>query len=166
MFIIVSIVKWNLINLNLSPFVQAFNEMGYGWASTLTNGIILISAISVMGGTYYGCMQILISLSNAKEAPTLFSSVNSKGLYKSAWLAIAIIGIFVVALSFFLGTKLFSYLISSSSYFSFFNWIINLITYLRWLNKKNENDISTSPLIKGRWGAYNYNNCYYDFNSA
>ncbi len=105
MFVIVSIVKWNQINLTLSPFVQTFNKMGYGWASVLTNGIILIATISVMGGSYYGCMQILVSLSNAKEAPKLFSIVNSKGFYKGAWLAIAIFGAFVVILSFFFRNK-------------------------------------------------------------
>ena len=153
MFVVVSIVKWNLINLTLSPFVQTFNKMGYGWASVLTNGIILIATISVMGGTYYGCMQILVSLSSAKEAPKLFSITNRKGFYKSAWLAIALFGAIVVVSSFFLGTKLFSYLISASSYFSFFNWIVNFITYLKWLNKKIETDIYKSPLIKGRYGA-------------
>lgn len=56
-------------------------------------------------------------------------------------------------LAFVLGTKLFNYLISSSSYFTFFNWIVNLVTYIVWLGKRDKNEIYDSPLINGRLAA-------------
>jgi L-asparagine transporter-like permease len=153
MFVIVSTVEWGSINTNISPFVQSFNKMGYGWASTLVNGVILIATFSVMIGTYYGCVQMLVSLAGAKEAPKILKSSTEKGTYKYSWLTTAFISILVVLTAFALGTKLFNYLISSSSYFSFFNWIINLITYIIWLRKRKENEIYDSPLIKGSLGA-------------
>ncbi|MFL0198525.1 amino acid permease [Clostridium sp. WILCCON 0269] len=153
MFIIVSTVKWNLMNTNISPFVQSFNKMGYKWASTLTNAVILIATLSVMSGTYYSCVQILVSLSSASESPKIFKNTTQRGFYRNAWIATGLLPLLVVLISFVLGTKLFNYLISSSSYFSFFNWIINLITYIIWLKKRSEKEIYNSPLIKGRLGT-------------
>ena len=153
MFVIICTVDWNLINTDISPFVQSFNNIGYGWASTLINAVILISTFSVMIGTYYGCVQILTSLAEANKAPQILKSSTEKGIYKYSWLTTGLISILVVLIAFALGTKLFNYLISSSSYFSFFNWIINLITYTIWLKKKEKNEIYNSPLIKGRLSA-------------
>jgi L-asparagine transporter-like permease len=153
MFVIICTVDWNLINTDISPFVQSFNNIGYGWASTLVNAVILISTFSVMIGTYYGCVQMLTSLAEAKKAPQILRSSTEKGIYKYSWLATGFVSILVVLIAFALGTKLFNYLISSSSYFSFFNWITNLITYTIWLKKREKNEIYTSPLIKGRVSA-------------
>lgn len=153
MFVIVSTVEWDSINTDISPFVQSFNNIGYGWASTLVNAVILISTFSVMIGTYYGCVQMLTSLAEAKKAPQILRSSTEKGIYKYSWLVTGFISILVVLIAFALGTKLFNYLISSSSYFSFFNWITNLITYTIWLKKRDKNEIYDSPLIKGRLSA-------------
>ena len=153
MFVIISTVEWDSINTDISPFVESFNNIGYGWASTLINAVILIATFSVMIGTYYGCVQILTSLAESNKAPQILKSSTEKGIYKYSWLTTGFISILVVLIAFALGTKLFNYLISSSSYFSFFNWIINLITYTIWLKKKEKNEIYNSPLIKGRLSA-------------
>ncbi|EKQ53097.1 MULTISPECIES: amino acid permease [unclassified Clostridium] len=153
MFVIVSTVSWNLINTDISPFVQSFDSIGYEWASALINAVILISTFSVMIGTYYSCVQILASLSEANEAPKQLKNTTAKGLFKYSWLTTGVISILIALIAFALGTKLFNYLISSSSYFSFFNWTINLFTYLIWLKHREKNEIYDSPLIKGRLSA-------------
>lgn len=153
MFVIICTVDWNLINTDISPFVQSFNNIGYGWASTLINAAIIISTFSVMIGTYYGCVQMLTSLAEAGKAPRLLKISNEKGIHKYSWLTTGGMSILVVLIAFILGSKLFNYLISSSSYFSFFNWITNLLTYTIWLKKRDKNEIYDSPLIKGRLSA-------------
>lgn len=153
MFVIVSTVDWNLINTDVSPFVQSFNNIGYSWASTLINSAILVSTFSVMIGTYYGCVQILSSLVQAKEAPKFLETSTEKGFHKYSWLATGCISIVVVLIAFVLGSKLFNYLISSSSYFSFFNWTINLLTYITWMKHRDKSEIYNSPLIKGKLSA-------------
>lgn len=60
----------------------------------------------------------------------------------------------LVTLSFLLSQKLFNYLVSASSYFTFINWITNLFTYLIWLKKRNKDEVYESPLVLGRFGAY------------
>lgn len=76
MFVIICTVDWNSINTGVSPFVQSFNNIGYSWASSLINVAILISTFSVMIGTYYGCVQMLTSLAQAKKAPDILNYFN------------------------------------------------------------------------------------------
>ncbi|KMT21041.1 amino acid permease [Clostridium cylindrosporum] len=153
MLVIVSTIEIESFNTNISPFIQSLNKMGYGWASTLINGVIVVAIFSVMIGTYYGCVQILVSLAGAGEAPRFIGKSTLKGFYKYSWLATGSIAVIVVLLGFAIGTKLFNYLVSSSSYFTFLNWSINLVTYIIWLKNRKEYEMHNSPLIKGRTGA-------------
>lgn len=154
MWVVVSTVGWNMINTNESPFVQAFSNMGLGYMSTIMNAVIFIATFSVMVATYFSCTQMLVSLSQANEAPNMLKKETKKGTFKNAWITVGISSLVVVALSFILGGSLFNYLISASSYFSFFNWIINLTTYLLWMKHRNSNERYDSPLIWGRGGAF------------
>lgn len=153
-FLIVSTVSWKSVNTSVSPLVQAFKVMRFGWASSIINAAIFIAAFSVMLGTYFGSDQLLISLSNAKEAPPMFNHKTKKGTYQNTWLATGVLSLLIVAISFFLSSKLFNYLISACSYFSFYNWIINLIVYLLWLKQRKKEEHFSSPLILGRFGGY------------
>jgi len=152
--IIVLTVNWNLINTNSSPLIQSLNSMNINWASGVINGVILIATFSVMIGNYYSCDQMLISLSEAKEAPSMFKNKTKKDFYLNAWILTGVTSLLIVMMSFALSTELFNYLISACSYFSFFNWIINLIVYIIWLKKRSSEEKLTSPLIWGRNGAY------------
>ncbi len=154
MAVIVSLVRWNTINTDVSPFVLAFSKMRISWASAMMNLIILVTAVSVMIATYYTCSRMLVSLSKTDQAPALFTNATPKGFYKNAWILVAISTFLILGMSFILGSKLFNYLVSASSYFSFLNWSINLITFIVWLKHRNDEENYVSPLIWGRFGAY------------
>jgi len=154
MLVIVLTVNWNFINTNSSPLIQSLNGMNINWASDAINAIILIATTSVMIGSYYKCNKMLISLSEAREAPSVFQNKTRKNFYLNAWILTGITTLLVVLLSYFLNATLFSYLLSACSYFSFFNWIINLIVYIIWLKKRSIEEAYTSPLIWGSKGAY------------
>lgn len=154
MLVLVSILSWTKISTDQSPFVQAFQALGFSWASTAVNIVILIAAFSVMVATYYSCIQMVTSLSESNKAPNLFVKANNKGLYRNSWLLVGILSLLLVSASFFVSQKLFNYLISACSYFTFLNWILNLVTYLFWMKKRHEDEKYNSPLIFGRLGAY------------
>lgn len=153
MIFIVCTVDWSSINTNMSPFVQSIDNMGYSSASTLINGAILISTFSVMIGTYYSCVQLVKSLSKTKLISSMKLSTRKLGSNMYPLILTGVVSILVVLLAFILGTKLFNYLISSSSYFSFLNWSVNLITYITWLRLREKSEIYDSPLIKGKLAA-------------
>lgn len=152
--IIVLTVNWNFISTNSSPLIQSLDSMTINWASGVINGIIIIATFSVMVGNYYSCDQALISLSEAREAPALFNKKTKKGFYRNAWILTGVTTLLIVMLSFIVSAKLFNYLVSACSYFSFSNWIINLIVYIIWMKRRSSEEKFSSPLIWGRKGAY------------
>jgi L-asparagine transporter-like permease len=97
---------------------------------------------------------MITSLSESRYAPGAFLKTNKHGLYKNSWLLVALLSLLLVSLSFLVSQKLFNYLVSASSYFTFLNWLLNLITYLIWIKKRNADEKYTSPLVFGKAGAY------------
>lgn len=154
MIVLVSISSWNTVSTSKSPFVHAFNVIGMNWAASGLNVIVLLAAFSVMAASYYASIQLIVSLSVAKKGPRLFLQHTRRGFYQNAWLAVAVGTLIVVGMSFLLPATLYNYLVSASSYFTFLNWTLNIITYLIWLKKRRENETFKSGLIWGRPGAY------------
>jgi L-asparagine transporter-like permease len=154
MLVLVMITSWNTISTKKSPFVHAFDVIGMHWAATGLNVIILFAAFSVMAASYFSSIQLIVSLSVAKKGPRFFLQHSKRGFYRNAWLAVAIGALFVVGMSFLLPSALYSYLVSASSYFTFLNWTLNIVTFLIWLKKRGKNETYQSKLIWGRPGAY------------
>lgn len=152
-FLVVCIVSWDSVNTKLSPMVQAFDYMGNSKVSSLINAVIFVAALSVMIGSYFSNMQVLVALSEAKEAPTFLNRTTSKGFLRNAWIITGVLAFIVVAISFILSSKLFNYLISASSFFTFYNWVINLMIYWRWLKVKSKSEEFSSRMIWGKAGV-------------
>ena len=153
-FLVICIINWNSVNIKLSPMVQALDYIGNSGLSSLMNAVILVAALSVMVGSYFSTMQVLVALSDAKEAPTFLTQTTAKGLPRNAWLMTGALAFLVVAVSFILSSKLFNYLISASSYFTFYNWTINLMIYWRWRRVRREGEAFSSKMIWGKTGVY------------
>lgn len=153
-FLIVCIISWDSVNTGISPMVQALDRMNLGWASSAINAVIFVAALSVMIGSYFGSVQVLASLAQAKEAPAVFGRTTQNGFFQNAWAITGALALLVAAVSFLLSAKLFNYLISASSFFTFYNWTINLILYRRWLRLRHKDEKFLSPLIFGKAGAY------------
>lgn len=154
MCVIVLTMNWSNINITSSPIIQSLSSMNINWALPIINVIILIATFSVMIGNYYSCNQTIISLSESMEAASMFKEKTKKNFYLNAWILTGITSLLVVMISFLVSSKLFNYLVSACSYYSFFNWIVNLIVYLIWLKKRSSEEKYSSPLIWGRLGAY------------
>lgn len=154
MLVLVMITPWNSVSTKKSPFVHAFDVIGMDWAAEGLNVIILLAAFSVMAASYFASIQLIVSLSVAKKGPRLFLQHSSRGFYRNAWMAVGLGVLIVVGLSFLLPSNLYSYLVSASSYFTFLNWTLNLITFLLWRKNREEKETFESRLIWGRLGAY------------
>lgn len=152
-FLVVCTLGKSSVGTDVSPFVESLGLMGAGWASSAINAAIFVAAFSVMLGTFFGSVQILVSLCQAKEAPAALGKAAKRGFYRNAWLMTGILSLIVVGISFLISSKLFNYLISACSYFSFFGWTINLIVYMLWLRRRGESERFTSPLALKTPGA-------------
>jgi L-asparagine transporter-like permease len=154
MLVLVMLTAWNTVSVHKSPFVHALDVIGMSGAASFFNIVILLAAFSVMAASYYTSVQLIVSLSEAKKGPHLFLRHAKNGLYRYAWLTAGAGCLLVVGLSFLLPAALYNYLVSASSYITFLNWALNLITFLVWRKKRSEHETYQSKLIWGVPGAY------------
>lgn len=89
-----------------------------------------------------------------EKGAALFLKHAKSSLYPYAWLAVAAGCLIVVGLSFLLPAALYNYLVSASSYITFLNWVLNLVTFLVWRKKREEHETYQSKLVWGVSGAY------------
>lgn len=152
--IVTLLVNWNSVNTNESPFVSALSKIGIGSASAIMNAVILISAVSVMLASFYSSTRMLVSLSRKHKRLEAFARETPNHFFRNAWAAVSVCALLIIGASLLVSSKLFNYLISASSYFTFFNWSVNLLTYLVWRKRCKEELRFRSHLIFGNTGAY------------
>lgn len=140
------IQPWQSISTDTSPFVLAIRQHGVGWMSDLFNAAILIASFSVMAGSVFSSAQILSSLGTAREAPAFVSKTSKRGVAYGALLFTAVgIGCSIGA-AYLLPANVYNFLISASSFMTFFYWVLMLWTFLRW-RKTDEGKTSRASLL-------------------
>jgi L-asparagine transporter-like permease len=144
------IQPWQQVNTATSPFVSALNKTGILWFGTIFNGVILVAAFSVMAGALYSANQILFSLGHTGEAPKFVTRVTKHGFEVGAFAVTAVCIALILGISLILPANVYNFLVSASSFFTFFNWFVILWTFLVWRKRALDSEKFTSILAFGQ----------------
>lgn len=129
--IIMCLYPWNQINPNISPFVDVFAKIGISKASNFMNLVAITAALSSLNSGIYGTARMLYNLSNQGNAPRLFSQLSLNGSPRNA-IIFSIICIFLtVILNYFFEKQIFMILLSIATIAAVINWLIILVTQLK-----------------------------------
>jgi len=130
---ILLLIPWSTVSAQTSPFVQALQRIQLPAVANMLNAVILVAAFSVMAGSVFSANQILISLGEGGEAPrfTAMHSEKRRTPYGALATTTVCLAVFI-GLSYVLPSTIYELLISSSSFFTFFNWFVILLTFLVW----------------------------------
>lgn len=132
--ILLSLVPWNQLNLGdleHSPFVMIFSQMGIGWAAHLLNFIILTASLSVCNSGMYANSRMLLGLAEQGNAPQVFKQLNKQGIPIPAVLFSALLIFGCVLLNYFLPEKALSYLIYIVVAAAVLNWMMISLIHLK-----------------------------------
>ncbi len=132
--ILLSLVPWNQLNLGdleHSPFVMIFSQMGIGWAAHLLNFIILTASLSVCNSGMYANSRMLLGLAEQGNAPQVFKQLNKQGIPILAVLFSALLIFGCVLLNYFLPEKALSYLIYIVVAAAVLNWMMISLIHLK-----------------------------------
>jgi len=141
---------WNEISTLKSPFVVVLTHSGIPFIGTIFNAVILIASFSVMAGAVFSANQILFSLGSSSEAPRFVNRSTDSGIdYGSLIVTSAGIAVAITA-SYLLPANVYNFLISASSFFTFLNWSIILLSFLLWKRKYRGENLFTSRLAFGQ----------------
>ncbi|WP_326492665.1 amino acid permease [Alicyclobacillus dauci] len=137
------VLPWSQASTQISPFVQALQHAHMRTLADILNGVILIAAFSVMAGAVFSSCQILASLGHSGEAPRFSTRTSKRREIPYGALVFTAIGLAIfIGLSYILPSTVYNFLVSASSFFTFFNWFIMLTTFLVWRRKNRNKHIS------------------------
>lgn len=126
MLVIMSVYPWNLIKTNTSPFVQVFTAVGIKYAAGIINFVVLTAAMSATNSAIFTTSRTLYTLANAGNAPHYFARLSGEAVPKRALNFSSMVLLIVVALNYFLPSKIFNIISSVSTINFLFIWIIIL----------------------------------------
>lgn len=146
---VVCLTPWNQISTEQSPFISALESINIPFAASIMNAVILVASFSVMTGSYFSAIMMLVSLGTSHQAPAFVSKQSKNGVYYGSLIVTAMGLIAIIITSYILPSKIYDYLISASAYFSFFSLGIILICFLKWRKTVANKEIYKSPLAFG-----------------
>ena len=126
LFLLLIIFPWNtLAGTNVSPFVMVFEKMNIPFAADIVNFVIVLALFSSINSGVYASSRILFfRLKGRKGTSRKLAVLNKHQVPQRAVLFCTSVLYLGVALSYFVGDKLFGYLAGSLSYTVLLIWII------------------------------------------
>lgn len=141
--ILTIIYPWNQVGNTGSPFVDIFSKIGIGAAAAILNAVVLTAALSTYNSGLYGNGRMLYSLALQGNAPKALSKLSKNGIPYVGVIFSSALTLATVVLNFLVPGKVFLYLISIALIAGIFNWVMILITHVKFRQakaKKNEDD--------------------------
>lgn len=126
LFLLLILFPWNtLAGTNVSPFVMVFEKMNIPFAANIVNFVIVLALFSSINSGVYASSRILFfRLKDRKGSSRKLAVLNKHQVPQRAVLFCTSVLYLGVALSYFVGDKLFGYLAGSLSYTVLLIWII------------------------------------------
>ncbi|MEX1629498.1 amino acid permease [Enterococcus sp. C13(2024)] len=126
LFLLLILFPWNtLAGTNVSPFVMVFEQMNIPFAADIVNFVIVLALFSSINSGVYASSRILFfRLKDRKGSSRKLAVLNKHQVPQRAVLFCTSVLYLGVALSYFVGDKLFGYLAGSLSYTVLLIWII------------------------------------------
>jgi amino acid transporter, AAT family len=130
--IIMSLIPWDQLDPNMSPFVLMFDKMGIPGAANIINVVVITAAASSCNGGIFSTGRMLYSLALNRQAPQAFGKLSKRhvpavGVHASA--AVMLIG---VILNYLVPKEVFTWVTSISLIGTLWTWIIIMYSHSKY----------------------------------
>lgn len=145
LFVIVSIIPWRRAaeltgDIETSPFVMVFTELGIPAIGGITNFVVLTAALSGANAALYAATRLLHSLGHERMAPRILSRTSGSGTPALA-LAVSSLGAVVAVIMAISGVGgIFGYMMALVTVCVLTVWTMILLSYIAY--KRKEKDAS------------------------
>jgi AAT family amino acid transporter len=144
--VIMSLVPWDELNPDMSPFVLMFDKMGIPGAASIINIVVITAAASSCNGGIFSTGRMLYALALRGQAPEVFGKLSKRhvpvaGVHASA--AVMLIG---VILNYIVPKEVFTWVTSIALIGTLWTWIIIMYSHAKY----------RSAVAEGRARAVSY----------
>jgi amino acid transporter, AAT family len=130
--VIMSLVPWDQIDPNLSPFVMMFDKIGVRGAASIINVVVITAAASSCNGGIFSTGRMLYSLALRGRAPRVFGNLSERHIPVAAVQASAAVMLIGVMLNYLVPKEVFTWMISISLIGTLWTWIIIMVAHSRY----------------------------------
>lgn len=128
--IVMSLIPWNQITGEASPFVQIFTSLGIPAAAGVLNVIVITAAISAINADTFGAGRMLFGLAQQRHAPAVFLRVSRGGV---PWMTVVImclaLGVGAV-LNALIPEDVFAVIASLATFATVWVWLMILLSHV------------------------------------
>jgi AAT family amino acid transporter/D-serine/D-alanine/glycine transporter len=130
--VIMSLVPWDQLDPDKSPFVLVFEKVGIPAAASIINLVVITAAASSCNGGLFSTGRMLYSLALRGQAPRAFGKLSDRhvptaGIHVSA--AVMLIG---TLLNYVVPERVFMWVTSISLVGTLWTWIIIMVSHLKY----------------------------------
>ena len=128
MVVIMSLVPWNKLSGQSSPFVEIFDTLGIPFAPHILNFVVLTAAVSAVNACTYSIGRLLYAMAGDGHAPRAFRTVSDRGV---PWAAVGLV-LAVMVLGALINTFMEDVFVTVAQVASFavvFTWTMILMTH-------------------------------------
>lgn len=130
LLIIMSLVPWNQLSPDASPFVLVFGKIGVPAAAEVVNFVVITAAASSCNSGIFSTGRMLYSLARAGQAPQAFGRVSSRNVPAAGVVASAVIMLIGVGLNYVVPDQVFVYVTSVSLVAALWTWALIVFAHL------------------------------------
>ncbi len=134
-FMIVSVVPWNEIEVGVSPFAHALRVMGYPEADLLMNAVVLVAVLSCLNSGIYITSRAMFGLAQNGDAPQSCVRLSKARVPARAILIASLFSYGALAASVLSPDRVFNFLVNSSGAIMLFIYLLIAWAQLRLRNR-------------------------------
>jgi len=143
--VIMSLVPWDQISPDYSPFVTVFEHFHIPAAAGLINFVVLTAAASACNSGIYSCGRMLHVLAKAKQGPASFGPLNSSHVPTRGIVASVTCMLAGVLINYVAPKEAFIYVISVVVVIQLWTWSIVIVSHLGYRRAVAAGKVSASP---------------------
>ncbi len=129
-FLLAVILPWDSADLEASPYVAAFTEIGIPYADHIMNAVVLTAVLSCLNSGLYTASRMVFVLAARREAPAGLIAVNRRGVPTRAILLSTVVGFLCVVAAAISPDRVFLFLLNSSGAVILFVYLLISLSQL------------------------------------
>jgi amino acid transporter, AAT family len=137
LLVIMSLVAWNKLNPDDSPFVVVFSQVGIPGAAGIVNFVVLTAALSSCNSGIFSTGRMLYTLAGFGQAPAALRKVSRHKVPATGMVVSFVAMLGGVLLNYFIPARAFAYITSIATVCGVFVWAMVMISHLNYRRTVN-----------------------------
>lgn len=149
--VLMSLLPWNLITGETSPFVQIFSSLGIPAAGHILNAVVITAALSAVNSDIFGAGRILFGLSQQGHAPAAFGRISRTGV---PWMTVVMMtGVLLVGvvLNAVIPEEVFLIIASIATFATVWVWVMILASHIAMKREMARGSLAPSAFPVPLW---------------